>query len=228
MLYQQFTGSPRFLAGENVHCVTAATTASSDARPSDDPRSKLTRCGWPSRETRTRATTIFLSAPAGRLAGRRGAMRDAIRGGSSTSFDSKNRPVSGAGGRADSTADGLAAADAGMSGDAPRATTGTVCCTDRFASRTGARCPAAAPALGRAAGRAVTAFVFGTTFAADEVSRDIARRSGGVTSSTAAVTWTGGASPASPPDQSNPSRRAPSAAPIAPTIAAAAIISIGA
>ena len=33
-LYQQFTASPFFLAGENVHCVTAATTASSDERPS--------------------------------------------------------------------------------------------------------------------------------------------------------------------------------------------------
>lgn len=225
MLYQQFTGSPRFFAGENVHCVRAAMTASSVARPSIDPRSRLTWCGWPVDDTSTRATAIFLSAPAGRLAGSRGSTRVAMRGGSSTSFDSKNRPVSGAGGRADATAagaDALVRAGAGVSGAGVRPTAGTTFGADAFASRTGSRRATGVVAGGLDAARdgapagvrcATTTFGSAKTFAAEAA--------GG-------VTWTGGASRTSRPGQSNPSRRAPSAAPITPTITAAAIISIGA
>ena len=54
---QQLTASPRFLAGENVHCDTAATTASSTERPPSERLSRETRKGCPVCETSTRTTT---------------------------------------------------------------------------------------------------------------------------------------------------------------------------
>ena len=57
---QQLTASPRFLAGENVHCDTAATTASSNDRPPSECLSRETRNGCPLCETSTRTTTTSL------------------------------------------------------------------------------------------------------------------------------------------------------------------------
>lgn len=182
MLYQQFTGSPRFMAGENVHCVTAATTASSAARPSVDPRSRLTRCGCPVRDTSTRATTIFFCAAAATLAGSRGSTRFAMRGGWSTSPDSYSRPVSVAAGRAVSGATDGEGAGAGNSGTEVRATAGSTRSVDTSAWRAGARGVTRAFAFGLTTARggaiaelrlAATTFVSGAVSVGDGVAAGV-------------------------------------------------------
>src|SRR6059058_1202892 len=97
MFSQQLTASPRFRAGENVHRLTAAMTASSSGGPVLDRRSRLTREACPPCETRTRTITISLTARARSSTGTCGSTRRCTRGGSLTSLVSKNGPVAGAG-----------------------------------------------------------------------------------------------------------------------------------
>ena len=94
---QQLTTSPRFLAGENVHCDTAATTASSNVRPPSERLSSETRNGCPVCETSTRTTTTSLGKRFTASPDSWGSTRVATRGDSSTSAGSKRRPAGGVG-----------------------------------------------------------------------------------------------------------------------------------